>query len=165
MRTSGSGTCSLSGSSGGRVFDGCSSNGGGGGWGYSGGMGNVSRAAGGQGRWSSSGTACNTGGSWGSSPAWSVPGCGATGGFSGFGGGESAFLSGDDKQVMQNLNDRLAAYLAKVHALEEANTDLEEKIAEWYKKRGDGTGDAGSRDYSKYYTMIEDLRKQVRKHF
>ncbi|XP_015263109.1 PREDICTED: keratin, type I cytoskeletal 12-like [Gekko japonicus] len=62
---------------------------------------------------------------------------------------------------MQNLNDRLAAYLGKVHALEEANTDLEEKIAEWYKKQGEGTSNGGSRDYSKYYTIIEDLRKQI----
>lgn len=165
MRTSGSVSCSLSGSSGGRVFGGSSSSGGGGAWGSGGGMCNVSRASGGQGRWNSSGTDCNTGGSWGSSPVWGVSGCGATGGFNGFGGGESGFLSGDEKQTMQNLNDRLAAYLGKVHALEEANTGLEEKIAEWYKKRGQGTRDGESRDYSKYYTIIEDLRKQVWKHF
>ncbi|KAL8175973.1 UNVERIFIED_CONTAM: Keratin, type I cytoskeletal 10 [Gekko kuhli] len=90
-----------------------------------------------------------------------MSGCDATGGFNGFGGGDSSFPSGDEKQTMQNLNDRLAAYLGKVHALEEANTDLEEKIAEWYKKQGEGTSDGGSRDYSKYYTIIEDLRKQI----
>ncbi|XP_054848476.1 keratin, type I cytoskeletal 12-like [Eublepharis macularius] len=158
VRTSGSGTCSLSGSSGGRVFGGNSSSGGGA-WGS--GTGNVHRTSGGQGRWRSSGTACSAGGSWGSSAGWEVSGCGSAGGFNGFGGGESGLLSGDEKQTMQNLNDRLAAYLGKVHALEEANTDLEEKIAEWYKKMGQGTSNGGSRDYSKYYAIIEDLRKQI----
>nr|XP_056720752.1 keratin, type I cytoskeletal 12-like [Euleptes europaea] len=162
VRTSGSGSHGLSAGSGGRVFGGSSSSGGGSGaWGSGGGMCNVSRASGGQGRWSSDGPASHAGGSWGSSAGWGVPGCGSTGGFNGFGGGESGFLLGDDKQTMQNLNDRLATYLGKVHALEEANTDLEEKIAEWYKKLGQGTNDGGSSDYSKYYTIIEDLRKQI----
>uniref|UniRef100_A0ACB8EU50 Keratin, type I cytoskeletal 10 n=2 Tax=Sphaerodactylus townsendi TaxID=933632 RepID=A0ACB8EU50_9SAUR len=122
---------------------------------------NTSRTSGGQGRWSSSGTSDNTGGPWGWSTRWGMSGCGSTGGFHGFGGGENGFLLGDDKQTMQNLNDRLATYLGKVHALEEANADLEEKIAEWYKKLGQGTNDGGSRDYSNYYTSIEDLRKQI----
>ncbi|XP_077170541.1 keratin, type I cytoskeletal 12-like [Paroedura picta] len=159
LRTSGSAMCSLSSSSGGRVFGGSSSSGGA--WGSSGGMCNARGVSGGQGRWSSSGAACNTGGSWGSSPGWGASGCGAAAGLNEFGGGESGFLSGDEKQTMQNLNDRLAAYLGKVHALEEANTDLEEKIAEWYKVRGQATSDGGSRDYSKYYAIIEDLQKQI----
>lgn len=58
---------------------------------------------------------------------------------------------------MQNLNDRLAAYLDKVRALEEANTDLEVKIREWYKKQGPGP----ERDYSPYYRTIEELRSKV----
>ena len=58
---------------------------------------------------------------------------------------------------MQNLNDRLAAYLDKVRALEEANTDLEVKIREWYKKQGPGP----DRDYSPYYRTIEELRNKV----
>lgn len=59
---------------------------------------------------------------------------------------------------MQNLNDRLASYLDKVRALEEANTDLEVKIREWYQKQGPSP----TRDYSQYYKTIDDLREKVR---
>ncbi|XP_030076247.1 keratin, type I cytoskeletal 47 kDa isoform X2 [Microcaecilia unicolor] len=84
---------------------------------------------------------------------------GAQGG--GFGGGES-LLSGSEKETMQNLNDRLAAYLEKVHSLEQANTELEQRIKEWYDKhRPGGTTGGPGRDYSKYYQMIEDLRNQI----
>ncbi|POI19291.1 hypothetical protein CIB84_016964, partial [Bambusicola thoracicus] len=62
-----------------------------------------------------------------------------------------------EKETMQNLNDRLAAYLDKVRALEEANTDLEVKIREWYKKQGPGP----ERDYSPYYRTIEELRSKI----
>ncbi|NXE26955.1 K1C14 protein, partial [Ardeotis kori] len=44
-----------------------------------------------------------------------------------------------------------------VRALEEANTDLEVKIREWYKKQGPGP----ERDYSPYYRTIEELRNKV----
>ncbi|NXE55954.1 K1C14 protein, partial [Casuarius casuarius] len=74
----------------------------------------------------------------------------------GFGGGEGILQAGE-KETMQNLNDRLAAYLEKVRALEEANTDLEVKIREWYKKQAPGP----DRDYSPYYRTIEDLRSKV----
>ncbi|XP_008517156.1 keratin, type I cytoskeletal 24 [Equus przewalskii] len=93
---------------------------------------------------------------------------GASRGFYSYGGGMSGgfgnggLFSGGEKQTMQNLNDRLASYLDKVRALEEANTDLENKIKEWYDRFGSGSGDAGSgRDYSKYYPIIEDLRNQI----
>ncbi|KAM9596233.1 keratin, type I cytoskeletal 24 isoform 1-T1 [Trichechus inunguis] len=92
----------------------------------------------------------------------------ASGGFYRYGGGmgggvgDGGLFSGGEKQTMQNLNDRLANYLDKVRALEEANTDLENKIKEWYDKFGAGSGDGGSgRDYSKYYPIIEDLRNQI----
>ncbi|XP_061447157.1 keratin, type I cytoskeletal 24-like [Rhineura floridana] len=78
----------------------------------------------------------------------------------GFGGGEGGLLAGDEKQTMQNLNDRLANYLSNVHALEEANTELERKIKEWYAKFS--TPDT-NRDYSKYFNIIEDLRNQILK--
>ncbi|NWX78016.1 K1C14 protein, partial [Alca torda] len=84
-------------------------------------------------------------------------GAGFGGGFGAcFGGGDGIFLAGE-KETMQNLNDRLAAYLDKVRALEEANTDLEVKIREWYKKQGPGP----DRDYSPYYRTIEELRNKV----
>lgn len=66
-------------------------------------------------------------------------------------------LTGSEKHTMQNLNDRLANYLDKVRALEEANTSLEIKIKEWYQKQGP----APDRDYSPYFRTIEDLKSQV----
>uniref|UniRef100_A0A8C2W0C8 Keratin 24 n=1 Tax=Chinchilla lanigera TaxID=34839 RepID=A0A8C2W0C8_CHILA len=97
---------------------------------------------------------------------------GASGGFCSYGGGmgggfeggvgDGGLFSGSEKQTMQNLNDRLASYLDKVRALEEANTDLENKIKGWYDKFGPGSRDGGSRrDYSNYYSILEDLRKQI----
>ncbi|NWR49933.1 K1C14 protein, partial [Regulus satrapa] len=74
----------------------------------------------------------------------------------GFGGGDGILPAGE-KETMQNLNDRLASYLDKVRALEEANTDLEVKIREWYKKQGPGP----ERDYSPYYRTIEELRNKI----
>nr|XP_056720762.1 keratin, type I cytoskeletal 12-like isoform X1 [Euleptes europaea] len=91
-------------------------------------------------------------------------GGGSVAGFTGvFGaGGEGNLLSGTEKETMQNLNDRLAAYLDKVHSLEEANTELERKIREWYEKNGPGVGGpAAGKDYSKYYPIIEDLRNKI----
>uniref|UniRef100_A0A8B9FVG5 Keratin 12 n=1 Tax=Amazona collaria TaxID=241587 RepID=A0A8B9FVG5_9PSIT len=89
-------------------------------------------------------------------------GSGFGGGFGGAGAGDGGLLSGSKKETMQNLNDRLAAYLDKVRSLEDANTELERKIREWYEKSGPGTGIPGSgNDYSKYYPIIEDLRNKI----
>ncbi|XP_075206285.1 keratin, type I cytoskeletal 19-like [Anomaloglossus baeobatrachus] len=84
------------------------------------------------------------------------------GGISGGGfGGNDGLLSGNEKQTMQNLNDRLASYLEKVHALEAANTDLEAKIKDWYDKNHPDATSTGSKDYSKYFHTIEDLKTQI----
>nr|XP_033774818.1 keratin, type I cytoskeletal 47 kDa-like [Geotrypetes seraphini] len=83
------------------------------------------------------------------------------GGFGGGPGGEG-LLSGTEKETMQNLNDRLASYLDKVRALEEANSDLEENIKEWYEmNRPGGSTGTGPRDYSKYYSIFDDIRNEI----
>uniref|UniRef100_A0A8C6IPT9 Uncharacterized protein n=1 Tax=Melopsittacus undulatus TaxID=13146 RepID=A0A8C6IPT9_MELUD len=90
----------------------------------------------------------------------SSAGGGFGGGFEvggGFGGGDG-LLSGNEKITMQNLNDRLASYLQKVRALEEANSDLEVKIRDWYQKQAPSSP---ARDYSNYYKIIEDLRDKI----
>lgn len=74
--------------------------------------------------------------------------------------GGDALLTGNEKSTMQNLNERLAAYLERVRSLEKANSLIEEQITEWYKKN---TGYA-RHDYSSYFKTIEDLQKQVRYH-
>ncbi|KAL7855139.1 hypothetical protein SRHO_G00173290 [Serrasalmus rhombeus] len=63
----------------------------------------------------------------------------------------------NEKLTMQNLNNRLASYLEKVHALEAANRKIELQIREFYEKRSP----AIHKDLSKYFITIEDLRKQV----
>ncbi|XP_066220510.1 keratin, type I cytoskeletal 42 [Saccopteryx leptura] len=83
--------------------------------------------------------------------------CNLGGGFSPSIGVSEALLGGSEKETMQNLNDRLASYLDKVRALEEANADLEVKIRDWYKKQGPEPG----RDYSPYFKTIEDLRNKI----
>ncbi|KAM4691898.1 uncharacterized protein WCC33_016705 [Rhinophrynus dorsalis] len=99
----------------------------------------------------------------------SVIGYGGIGGGYGFGGGAGGgfggsdmFFTGNEKLTMQNLNDRLAAYMNKVRALEEANTDLEYKIKEWYDKyRPAGGIREEEKDYSKFYAIIEDLKNKI----
>ncbi|OCT62046.1 keratin, type I cytoskeletal 12 [Xenopus laevis] len=117
----------------------------------------------------SSGGACNTGAYCGSMSGGAVGGLGGefgnfafgvgTGAPYGFGLGAEGLLAGGEKETMQNLNDRLAAYLNKVHALENANSDLECKIRDWYEKHRNMC--MPDRDYSKYYHIIDDLKKQI----
>ncbi|KAF6094539.1 keratin 16 [Phyllostomus discolor] len=84
-------------------------------------------------------------------------GFGGAGFGAGFGGGDGGLLSGNEKVTMQNLNDRLASYLDKVRALEEANADLEAKIRDWYQRQRPSE----VKDYSPYFKTIEDLRNKI----
>ncbi|XP_008833462.1 keratin, type I cytoskeletal 19 [Nannospalax galili] len=79
------------------------------------------------------------------------------GGYGGVQAVSDGLLAGNEKITMQNLNDRLASYLDKVRALEQANGELEVKIRDWYQKQGPGP----SRDYSHYFKTIEDLRDKI----
>ncbi|XP_048373228.1 keratin, type I cytoskeletal 10-like isoform X2 [Sphaerodactylus townsendi] len=105
-----------------------------------------------------------TGVACGAKSSWGVIGGGTAGCFHIHSPGtavcNSGLLSGGGKETMQNLNDRLASYLAKVRALEEANSDLEQKIRNWYEKFGPHN-DGGPRDYSKYYTTIDEFRNKI----
>uniref|UniRef100_A0A3Q2Q9W1 Keratin 97 n=1 Tax=Fundulus heteroclitus TaxID=8078 RepID=A0A3Q2Q9W1_FUNHE len=73
------------------------------------------------------------------------------------GSGDNFNIAGNEKGMMQNLNDRLAAYLEKVRTLESANAQLEIQIREWYDKKTPTT-----RDYSKYEAIIDDLRMKIK---
>ncbi|XP_005862046.1 PREDICTED: keratin, type I cytoskeletal 26 [Myotis brandtii] len=79
----------------------------------------------------------------------------------GFLGNEHGLLSGNEKMTMQNLNDRLASYLDHVRALEEENADLEQKIKCWYERYGPGSCRGLDHDYSRYSSVIEDLKRQI----
>ncbi|XP_003224490.1 keratin, type I cytoskeletal 18 [Anolis carolinensis] len=87
---------------------------------------------------------------------------GGFGGGSGYGGYSGSFsLSGsgvvhNEKETMQDLNDRLASYLEKVRSLEADNRKLEIQIREHLDKKG-----PSARDWSHYFELIEDLRNQI----
>lgn len=81
----------------------------------------------------------------------------------GYGGsyGGSLLLSGsgvvqNEKETMQDLNERLATYLDKVRSLEQENRRLEVQIREHLAKKGPST-----HDWSHYWEVIEDLRGKV----
>ncbi|MGH0139342.1 UNVERIFIED_CONTAM: hypothetical protein FKN15_020744 [Acipenser sinensis] len=91
-----------------------------------------------------------------------------SGGFGGYGGvfamGGGCFGAGgehgltiNEKTTMQNLNDRLAAYLEKVRSLEAANSKLEFQIREFLNNKTPQIG----RDYSAYEKIIHDLQQQI----
>ncbi|XP_034363761.1 keratin, type I cytoskeletal 16-like isoform X1 [Arvicanthis niloticus] len=85
-------------------------------------------------------------------------GGGFGGGLGGFAGGlGDDLLVGSEKVTMQNLNDRLATYMDNVHALEEANRDLEVKIRDWYQRQRPSE----IKDYTPYFKTIEDLKSKI----
>uniref|UniRef100_A0A674IQJ9 Keratin, type I cytoskeletal 20 n=1 Tax=Terrapene triunguis TaxID=2587831 RepID=A0A674IQJ9_9SAUR len=71
--------------------------------------------------------------------------------------GSDILLAGNEKLTMQNLNDRLASYLEKVHFLEKANSQLEKQIREWYANSSSTT----RHDHSPYFKTIEDLQNKI----
>uniref|UniRef100_A0A8C3T667 Keratin, type I cytoskeletal 20 n=1 Tax=Chelydra serpentina TaxID=8475 RepID=A0A8C3T667_CHESE len=71
--------------------------------------------------------------------------------------GNDILLAGNEKLTMQNLNDRLASYLEKVHFLEKANSQLEKQIREWYANSSSTT----KHDHSPYFKTIEDLQNKI----
>ncbi|XP_017272440.1 keratin, type I cytoskeletal 13-like [Kryptolebias marmoratus] len=81
------------------------------------------------------------------------------GGSLGLGNTEGLDLHVDEteKAAMQNLNNRLASYLEKVHKLEKENQLLEKQIREWYESKTVTT-----HDYSHYYVIIQELQDKIR---
>nr|KAF6292149.1 keratin 40 [Pipistrellus kuhlii] len=69
---------------------------------------------------------------------------------------EGVFNS-NEKETMQFLNDRLASYLERVHALEEMNAELERRIQE----QCDGDIPLVCPDYQCYFDTIEDLQRKI----
>ncbi|XP_043910914.1 keratin, type I cytoskeletal 19-like [Protopterus annectens] len=82
-------------------------------------------------------------------------GYGYSAGVHGIYGTNDAIIA-NGKETMQNLNERLAAYLEKVRSLESKNKQLERQIREWYEKKP-----PVRLDVSGYEKTIATLRSQI----
>lgn len=80
---------------------------------------------------------------------------------SGFKGGlnlaNAIDIPANEKQAMQNLNERLAPYLDKVRSLEKASADLEYKIHQFLESKASPK----AHNYSVYFATIRDLQAKV----
>ncbi|XP_073681568.1 keratin 99 [Garra rufa] len=76
-------------------------------------------------------------------------------------GGYEVMFHGNEKQTMQNLNDRLASYLEQVHTLEQANKKFDLQIKEFY----DNKRPMQSKDFSVHFITISELRTQIYNRF
>ncbi|XP_074785592.1 keratin, type I cytoskeletal 18 [Athene noctua] len=85
----------------------------------------------------------------------------------GYGAGYGAALGGsmlmsgsgvvaNEKETMQDLNDRLATYLEKVRSLEQENRRLEVQVREFMARKG-----PSAQDWSHYWDVIEELRDKI----
>ncbi|CAN9505088.1 unnamed protein product [Ophioblennius macclurei] len=94
--------------------------------------------------------------------------CGGAGGSGvriskGFGGGGFSGknllenITGNKKDTMQNLNDRLASYLEKVRKLEAANGELEIKI----RRHLDSQAQPDGHNFGAFYVRIKDLQDKI----
>ncbi|XP_057572684.1 keratin, type I cuticular Ha5 [Hippopotamus amphibius kiboko] len=66
-------------------------------------------------------------------------------------------LTGNEKETMQFLNDRLASYLEKVRQLERDNAELESRIREWCEQQVPCL----CPDYQCYFQTIEEFQKKT----
>ncbi|NWZ02549.1 K1C18 protein, partial [Loxia curvirostra] len=79
----------------------------------------------------------------------------------GAGLGGSVLLGGsgtvaNEKEAMQDLNDRLATYLEQVRRLERENRRLETQIREFMAQKG-----PSAKDWSPQWELIEELRDKI----
>ncbi|KAG2461006.1 SMCE1 regulator, partial [Polypterus senegalus] len=71
--------------------------------------------------------------------------------------GIDGVFSINDKATMQNLNDRLAAYLERVRSLGLANNKLEQQIRDWYA----AAANAKPKDFGPQERAVAELRAKI----